>query len=155
MQFFDCFYSTVEKRHTFVWRTQLCFSGVWETVSTVAGDRASLNHNFEVLLWCCEHHFQDIVRLCNTDSALYTSPLAGDCLPGQEYSSTTQTCEQCPIGYYNDDLDPARYTCIMCNADYITASRGATSDRDCNIRESVTCACQSALNMSLLTKHVA
>ena len=62
---------------------------------------------------------------------------AGDCFPGQQYSNTTQTCEECPIGYYNDDLDPARHTCIMCHADYVTTGTGATSDRDCSIRESV------------------
>ena len=58
-------------------------------------------------------------------------------MPGQEYSHKEQRCQSCPIGYYNDDLDPARYACIMCNVDYITANEGATSVRDCNIRESV------------------
>ena len=50
---------------------------------------------------------------------------------------TEQRCQLCPIGYHNDDLDPARYTCIMCDVDYITASEGATLVRDCNIHESV------------------
>ncbi|XP_076460199.1 uncharacterized protein LOC143293161 [Babylonia areolata] len=57
-----------------------------------------------------------------------------DCPPGQQYANSSQTCEQCTVGYYNDDLDPARYTCIMCPQEYITATAGATSSRDCNIK---------------------
>ncbi|XP_070186693.1 uncharacterized protein [Littorina saxatilis] len=57
-----------------------------------------------------------------------------DCKAGQEYSNTTQTCEPCPTGYYNDDLDPSRFTCAVCPMEFITARTRASSLSECTVR---------------------
>ncbi|KAK7452812.1 hypothetical protein BaRGS_00039696, partial [Batillaria attramentaria] len=57
-----------------------------------------------------------------------------NCPAGKQYNPETDKCETCPIGYYNDDIDPARYTCLMCPETFITPNAGAVSERDCNIK---------------------
>ena len=56
-------------------------------------------------------------------------------MPGEEYDNVTKTCTKCAVGYYNDDLDPAKYTCTMCPADFVTSNTGSTKATDCNVRK--------------------
>lgn len=81
----------------------------------------------------CQAGFTTYQRGANNSSLCFR-----DCPIGQQYVPATGVCEKCRIGYYNNKLDPARDTCLMCPADYITAANGSVSDRDCSIRNCTT-----------------
>ena len=51
------------------------------------------------------------------------------CLPGKKFNEDTETCDACPIGYYQPEAGKAH--CLSCGAEKTTRHNGTSSVEDC------------------------
>ena len=70
----------------------------------------------------------DATSVC-PEGQIIVNGMCAQCSVGTRYVSATQTCEQCPLGEYQDQ--PGQSACVACPSGFTTELPGTQSIDDC------------------------